>query len=1527
MDKKRKEITIRPPTFLMNDLDQNCISGVNTKHAKIDINTNMNTNINMTTKCKNKYWYKIRELIINVRKNEYILLTLLEFLSKFKIHISNHVEKGRLQKPEFFTMNENIDNIVYQINYIRKILNKKNILFFDIIWSHSNIDSISNIYLQVLYLLEKYGSESLIYTLNCYLLIYSGLQDIYFLWKNQYFHVSGGVQIKLQPTDTNTQLGSLNSGFSKSKQPSILLPTNTIMNSSSLRSSSEEDSDSSQDDVLFSTTNNNIHTQNVFARTSRNQIKTPTKNTTSLNKYPSTTYKYLSDTTDDIIFGTQKKQVFQVINNLFTQMALQSTSRSHSAKSNMQTPEILNKLLAQPYIINANLTQNIKNSTKSYLSTDYLELLTNNIHTQQLSAFLINGNTQTDLYQALSIFQSSGILKSANGALFNSNPVTSEIYRDLAQHSAPSGILPQTNCNIWTADINNPLIYTTIPNFDKIHDQVVHIFIRIPVCDSYILFIITGLIYNNNLFIGYKYNFTQRQIKYITQSINDLDDIAAGFRTNILKLLTIKQLLTGSMQQITAWCYDKWQLYNTVIKMTLLELMNYFLAQSISRKINILTVLILNSSHVDSTFRAYILCDLLIDENNMQLEKEVFSGLHISIQTKLRRVLESAWQSRQDLEDAQKKEGNIKLDELTYEKRIQLLKIDDTIRSKAFEKLREINNKSTDNSSKPQQYLDGLLSIPFGTYAKEWIIANSEALLEQSRVIIINFICLCYDYRDIYGWSRNALIWVAQTFGLPGLQGFINGLGSHPNSRSASPVKTTVLTTDTTTVSTTFSNPMIIPSQIEDETIVGSRQHDSTIIYSTLEKYLLQELPLSKCGIANIKQLLAYLANQIIAKRVLVNSVSLENAVLTEALASLDITQLQDIQFELEQEDIKIKICSQPMNYQNPNSDFSATIHCPVLLENPKARDVIIECLITEGYFYDIGYPTDIVRYSQHVTELIKKHDQHRADKQRFIQNTRARLDSSIYGQREAKDQIVRIIAQWVNGNQDGYCLGFEGSPGLGKTSLAKYGISQALVDANGKSRPFGFIALGGSANGSILEGHSYTYVGSTWGRIVDILMQSRCMNPIIFIDELDKISNTESGRELIGILTHLTDRTQNNEFMDKYFAGVKLDLSKVLFIFSYNDYSLLDPILADRIHRVRFENYTIGDKVAISRDFLIPRIAAEINMSLPISLDPPTIEYIINSYTYEAGVRKLKEKYYDIYRELNVRDIGGDLNAYEISPTDNSLALTPQLIDSILAVHHKIEIDRPLAIPKVGVVYGLYATGLGIGGLTIIQVSRKLADHGGILLCTGKQGDVMMESMKVALTLACGLVPNSVLEKWGLLSPAQTGARILNTLTNQSTTESITQNTSESAKNKVGEPSTTPADHNNAASNPKWSFHIHVPDGATSKDGPSAGCAITLGLVSLLMDCPVRNDVSMTGEIDMLGHILPIGGLDAKITGSRIAGIREILVPRRNHQDLARIQTRSPEICAGLTIHLVDTIQEVLAHGLVGGWNNSIKY
>jgi len=171
-------------------------------------------------------------------------------------------------------------------------------------------------------------------------------------------------------------------------------------------------------------------------------------------------------------------------------------------------------------------------------------------------------------------------------------------------------------------------------------------------------------------------------------------------------------------------------------------------------------------------------------------------------------------------------------------------------------------------------------------------------------------------------------------------------------------------------------------------------------------------------------------------------------------------------------------------------------------------------------------------------------------------------------------NKFKRIVGQWINGEMKGQIFGLVGPPGVGKTTICKNGLSKCLVNANGQSRPYAFLALGGATNGSYLVGHNYTYLGSRWGHIVEILMETKCMNPIIYIDELDKVSGTEHGKEIIGILTHMTDPVQNKEFHDKYFQGINIDLSKVLFVFSYNDRHLIDRILRDRIQEITVKSF-----------------------------------------------------------------------------------------------------------------------------------------------------------------------------------------------------------------------------------------------------------------------------------------------------------------------------------------------------------------
>ena len=256
---------------------------------------------------------------------------------------------------------------------------------------------------------------------------------------------------------------------------------------------------------------------------------------------------------------------------------------------------------------------------------------------------------------------------------------------------------------------------------------------------------------------------------------------------------------------------------------------------------------------------------------------------------------------------------------------------------------------------------------------------------------------------------------------------------------------------------------------------------------------------------------------------------------------------------------------------------------------------------------------------------------------QKYMTNIRSILDESVYGHNNAKTQIERILGQWINGELDGHCFGFEGAPGIGKTSMAKNGIANCLLDENGEKRPFAMIQMGGDSNGSTLHGHNYTYVGSTWGSIVQILMDKQCMNPIIFIDEVDKISKTEQGKEIVGILTHLLDSTQNDCFQDKYFNGIDLNLSKALFILSYNDPNSIDSILLDRIHRIQFEHLSLQDKLVICKNHLLPEIFQKMGLMEIIEIEDTVLQFIIENYTSESGVRKLKEILFDIVGDINV--------------------------------------------------------------------------------------------------------------------------------------------------------------------------------------------------------------------------------------------------------------------------------------------------
>lgn len=250
-----------------------------------------------------------------------------------------------------------------------------------------------------------------------------------------------------------------------------------------------------------------------------------------------------------------------------------------------------------------------------------------------------------------------------------------------------------------------------------------------------------------------------------------------------------------------------------------------------------------------------------------------------------------------------------------------------------------------------------------------------------------------------------------------------------------------------------------------------------------------------------------------------------------------------------------------------------------------------------------------------------------------FVSKVSDDMNSSTFGHIDAKNKIMQIVCQWIsNPKSMGNVIALQGPPGIGKTSLVRNGISKAL------NRPFHMIALGGATDSTILEGHGYTYEGSTWGRIANILMESKVMNPIIFFDELDKVSGTKHGEEIIGVLTHLTDQTQNSAFSDKYFSGIDLDLSRCLFVFSYNDESAINPILKDRLIRINLNGFSCDDKINIAKEYLLKDLVDNIGMEPnDVVFSEEILRKIVNEYTQEEGVRNLRRCLETILLKLNM--------------------------------------------------------------------------------------------------------------------------------------------------------------------------------------------------------------------------------------------------------------------------------------------------
>lgn len=282
-----------------------------------------------------------------------------------------------------------------------------------------------------------------------------------------------------------------------------------------------------------------------------------------------------------------------------------------------------------------------------------------------------------------------------------------------------------------------------------------------------------------------------------------------------------------------------------------------------------------------------------------------------------------------------------------------------------------------------------------------------------------------------------------------------------------------------------------------------------------------------------------------------------------------------------------------------------------------------------------------------------------------FLMDTRNEMDRIVYGQHEAKNEIMRLLCQWsASGGLNSFAIALEGPPGIGKTTFAKNVISKVM------KRPFQFISLGGATDAAHLIGHSYTYEGAIAGRIVDGLKNSKVMNPCFYFDELDKISKTPKGDEISSILIHLTDREQNSNFHDRYFNGIDFDLSQSLFVFSYNNASNINPILLDRLNIIKFQAPSIGEKIEIAKQHLIPKAILSSGVKHEdVNISDNLIAYIITQYTEEQGVRNLEKSLSRIISTfgllIHAPEVLQTLNVKK--DTEGKVLCNTELIDAIL--------------------------------------------------------------------------------------------------------------------------------------------------------------------------------------------------------------------------------------------------------------------
>ena len=453
-------------------------------------------------------------------------------------------------------------------------------------------------------------------------------------------------------------------------------------------------------------------------------------------------------------------------------------------------------------------------------------------------------------------------------------------------------------------------------------------------------------------------------------------------------------------------------------------------------------------------------------------------------------------------------------------------------------------------------------------------------------------------------------------------------------------------------------------------------------------------------------------------------------------------------------------------------------------------------------------------------------------------------LDRDHYGLKKVKDRILETLAvRKLAPDVKAQIICLVGPPGVGKTSIAR-SIAESL------GRKYVRISLGGVRDEAEIRGHRRTYIGAMPGKIISAMITAKSSNPLMLLDEIDKLAGDFRGDPAAALLEAL-DPEQNSTFND-HFLDIPFDLSHVLFITTANDLGSIPGPLRDRMDVIELPSYTRVEKYNIARKHLLPKQLKACGLTGKVTLSQSALYGIIDGYTREAGVRNLEREIAALCRKTAIRLV-------EDNDLDKCVSISRQNLASFLGVK-KYRHEERESESQVGVCAGL---AYNQRGGEILMVETSLMSGSGQVVITGQLGDVMTESARAALTYV-----RSRAEILGL----------------------------------------DPRFHR------KVDIHVHVPDGATPKDGPSAGITLATSITSALLGIPVRNDVAMTGEISLRGRVLPIGGLREKLLAARRSGIKKVLMPHDNEKDLKEVPA---EVLEDLEIVFVDHVDEVLPHAL----------